>query len=405
MKSNKFLLALTALSLVYIGLAPTSCGGKVNVDPSGTTTTGGGSPGGGGQGAGGIGAGGTGAGGTGAGGTTSTGGTMNTGDDLCPGDPYTLGFGDSKLLSGDTSMANGDYSSFCDADSGPENVYALTFANSGTLAIVLTSGGDGLDPALYLRRTCDDNTTTVFCRDLSTSKRDYLLHVDSGTYYLFVDGEDQSSGSYLLNLAFADATCGDGVTNPHKGEQCDDGNMDLGDGCDASCQLEPAQNDDCSDPQGPIAILAGFTNIVGTTLGNSPSHHFDFSQCGFGGEQQNGVDRVVALAPQVSGTMNLKRGFDATGTTALCTLLMDPGCWLSTVHVRTEAGDPAGACSKQSNQIACGDPGVDPGYVQDITFPVTAGEVYYVFLDTYWDGGGEPTFVSGPYNLNVTLTP
>jgi cysteine-rich repeat protein len=35
------------------------------------------------------------------------------------------------------------------------------------------------------------------------------------------------------------AFCGDDYINPTRGEQCDDGNLDNGDGCDAMCRLEP----------------------------------------------------------------------------------------------------------------------------------------------------------------------
>jgi len=34
--------------------------------------------------------------------------------------------------------------------------------------------------------------------------------------------------------------CGDGVTDTDRGEQCDDGNMNSGDGCSNICQTETA---------------------------------------------------------------------------------------------------------------------------------------------------------------------
>ena len=35
------------------------------------------------------------------------------------------------------------------------------------------------------------------------------------------------------------AQCGDGTLNTTSGEACDDGNLNAGDGCDGSCQVEP----------------------------------------------------------------------------------------------------------------------------------------------------------------------
>jgi cysteine-rich repeat protein len=44
----------------------------------------------------------------------------------------------------------------------------------------------------------------------------------------------------LLGACYpSNAHCGDGFTDPGLGEQCDDGNTISGDGCSATCQLEP----------------------------------------------------------------------------------------------------------------------------------------------------------------------
>jgi cysteine-rich repeat protein len=51
----------------------------------------------------------------------------------------------------------------------------------------------------------------------------------------------------IRDLAF----CGDGEMDG--GEECDDGNTDDGDGCSASCELEPAPMPDAGTPDGGVA--------------------------------------------------------------------------------------------------------------------------------------------------------
>jgi cysteine-rich repeat protein len=46
--------------------------------------------------------------------------------------------------------------------------------------------------------------------------------------------------------------CGDRIVQPPK-EECDDGNIDPGDGCDEFCQIEPSDVDPCDwDGNGAI---------------------------------------------------------------------------------------------------------------------------------------------------------
>lgn len=53
------------------------------------------------------------------------------------------------------------------------------------------------------------------------------------------------------------AACGDGEVNA-KGEECDDGNLADGDGCDAMCKLEPWQHEGVAHDV-PVADLYGWT--------------------------------------------------------------------------------------------------------------------------------------------------
>ena len=394
-----FLLASTAS-------VQTGCG-----DDTTTSTTGGG-------GVGGTGAGGTGAGGTGAGGSTGGGGTGGegamggggdggapplTGEDTCPGDPYDLSPGTTLNLFGDTSMAADDYQSFC-GDPNPGNngdlVYALTFDSPGTLSLNHTSEG-ALNPALYVRTTCDDDDTTVFCRDISDTQRTFKQHVEAQTYYVIADASGEMNGAYTLTVDYQAPICGDGVTNPPN-EECDDGNNSPGDGC-VDCNLEGNVFNSCANPE-PEMVTVGDTLLIGTTLGNSDDHTFSVG-CPGPTDTGGGPDRVYEIEPDTSGTMTIKLGFEADGVTPSC--VADPNgayCWDHVLHVRHADGMQGQAtCSDISNEVACDATVTAPAYTHTVTFPVTANEKYYVFIDSYWNGGGTPAFASGPYFLHVNL--
>ncbi len=49
---------------------------------------------------------------------------------------------------------------------------------------------------------------------------------------------DDGSESATCNVNCTTSVCGDGILNVTAGEQCDDGELDPGDGCDATCQIE-----------------------------------------------------------------------------------------------------------------------------------------------------------------------
>lgn len=319
--------------------------------------------------------------------------------------------GFSAAFDGNTLAASSEslYSSPCEIVSGPEEVYRLDVAQEGTISIV-AAALEGQDLTFHLRTECDDVTSATLCRNHDPEKQTeaFTTSLAAGTYFLFIDSEVHNNGStgqgaYQVSVTFDEGRCGDGAHNA--GEQCDDGNVEVGDGCDASCQLEPGSNDSCADPQGPILLGEGSQVYTASTLGNNASHGFDEVACGvidYGGARE----RVIAVTPQITGELSLKLGYDLAGTTAICAQdISASGCWDRVLHVRHAAGDASeAACANVANQIAC-DKGNDwPEYVQELTLEVTANETYYVFIDSYWDGGGNPAWASGPYNLHMNLT-
>ena len=166
---------------------------------------------------------------------------------------------------------------------GPEDAYVASFDEAGTVCI--STAGSDFDTLLYVRTGCDDPDSEVACNDdRAPGQLQAQLEIDAqaGTdYYIFVDGFGPGSvGDYSLAIAagpcpeclddngcrdgeicaagecvgcIEDADCDegevctDGACAPPAecgnevldvGEACDDGNLDNGDGCDASCGSE-----------------------------------------------------------------------------------------------------------------------------------------------------------------------
>lgn len=362
--------------------------------PTSTTTTGG---------MGGAGA--TGGGGAGANGGSGGGGMMNSGTDLCPGEAINIANGFQGTFIGDTSLAAADYASVCEVDSGPEVVYQLNIATPGTFSLSALAL-DGQDLSIYMREACTAVSSTVFCRNHDTlmEQRGVKRHLDAGTYHLFVDTEGQVGGRYTLDIVFADGFCGDGVKSPT--EQCDDANGTSNDGCD-NCVLEAAANDTCADPFSDL-LSPGSHVYPGNNFANTDNQQFQDGQCQVTEASPGGPDRVYDFTPQVDGTLRLRLGWDATNMDpSFCEIDFDnPGCLESVLHVRHAAGASGPAvCSNLLNQIACDGSQSVEFLTRDITIPVIGNEHYYVFVDSYYDGGANPEYVGGPYFLHVELTP
>jgi cysteine-rich repeat protein len=284
-------------------------------------------------------------------------------------------------------------------------VYAFTVTQSGTFRIVLDATGSALDPILYMRSTCDAANTLVWCRNQGGVQESYLENLDLGTYYVFVDGDGQTQGSYTLTIDFTAPACGDGALNPD--EECDDGNHDIGDGCDASCNFEAHAYESCSAPSPGQDVQPGHTLILGNDLGNADDHTWPNGACGATDDSGGGPDQVYVLVPAISGTMEIKLGYDATGDVSECSIdSLGPYCWDRILYVRHADGQSGVAvCSNIANEYACAPESPAPDFASDLIMSVTAGETYYLFIDSFWNGGGVPGYVSGPYYLHIYLNP
>lgn len=72
----------------------------------------------------------------------------------------------------------------------------------------------------------------------------WFNHVSKGTWY---DAPTFASGPTPGIIERDSIVCGDGIVDVEFGEQCDDGNVDPGDGCSATCTVEEGWN--CADAQ------------------------------------------------------------------------------------------------------------------------------------------------------------
>ena len=113
--------------------------------------------------------------------------------------------------------------------------YQWTAPRTATYAI--DTFGALFDTVLSVRNaTCSGDE--LACNDDAMGLQSQVrLALSAGqTIMVVVEGYGRSNGLYSLNIDRF-PSCGDGVLDP--GEQCDDGNGASGDGCSASCHIEP----------------------------------------------------------------------------------------------------------------------------------------------------------------------
>lgn len=202
---------------------------------------------------------------------------------------------------------------------------------------------------------CDDDSGTgnlsalTFAATMGTS---YKIRVASF-------GATAAGGAFNVNIICA--VCGNGVLEG--AEQCDDGNVLAGDGCSATCTLEPPANEDCSG-----ALMAG----CGTTMGNNAG---------------SVAPDMVEASCQASSNKDVWYKFTAPTT--------------GTVTVDTEGSTQTdtvlslyGSCG--GLEIVCDDDG-GTGLLSRFTFSATMGTMYWIRLASF---GAAPA--GGAFRLNIT---
>ncbi len=164
--------------------------------------------------------------------------------------------------------------------------------------------------------------------------------------------------------------CGNNITEP--GEECDDGNTNVGDGCNAACQIE--DNNLCANALPIEEGTTTFSTFLATTDGPILPPACDE---GFG--LSFGQDIWFCYAAMCSGT----------ATVSLCG---------SSYDTRLAAYSGCACPATNDRLIACGDDYCGLLALQSqVSFPVTAGQTYLIRVGGYGlDAGfGALTIVCG----------
>ncbi|MCA9679839.1 MAG: DVUA0089 family protein, partial [Myxococcales bacterium] len=232
-----------------------------------------------------------------------------------------------------------------------------------------TAGTCGIDTVI---RLFDNTGTEVGVDDegglnscsLIDPSVDTFARLAPGTYWLQV--EDYLNNSLIPNydVVFSSApvdVCGNGVTEPLIGENCDDGNTTAGDGCDATCRfegnlvLETEPNGDATTANASGLSALGSQTVGGVIAAGGDADWWSFVVPAGGGT----VDLLTygtLGSPTVCGGIDTEIWlYDSTGTQLAnnddigfpnyCSALTNGPLAAGTYYVRVEYYDPFGASS------------------------------------------------------------
>jgi cysteine-rich repeat protein len=255
----------------------------------------------------------------------------------CPGAAIGVKQGIDTSVTGDASKAADDTSGSCGGNAAGEVVYQVTPDTNGELAITITGVG-ATDPVLYVREGDCGFGSEVACANATGAggKETVTVPVKAGVpVWVFADGTINQEGQYGLDFHLK-------------------GGLD-GDACPGlSAPIAPKQE----------LLFDGDTSLAQADLKGTGA-------CDTSGTK----DLVYGIKPSADGTLYVDvdpaPGYDAQ------------------LHVRS------GTCTKPANQILCEDTG-GPGVSELVSFPVKAGETYYVIVDG-------KVGQAGPFKLDVLL--
>jgi cysteine-rich repeat protein len=276
----------------------------------------------------------------------------------------------ATLDSGNTNLSTGHTALQCrPASFGVDAFYSVTPAESGVLRVRLTNIAIK-DAVLGMRSTCVGATSgnaADICADAYPGQGDEEIAfvAEAGnTYVIFVDTSSSNAlnkGTYTLVFHQSPGTCGDGLrVDP---EECDDGNSVAGDGCTATCRIQPLAGLDAC-PGAPIALIPTASGGRKATISLDTSS-VSSQYAGFCGG--SGPDAVVQVTPDIAGT--LRGSLDAS--------------YEALLYARTACNDSS-TDLKRDFDSGCDTPSA-------IEFPVEAGKPIFFFVDGLSGSSGRAT--------------
>ena len=210
-------------------------------------------------------------------------------------------------ITGNTADGNTDVTNYpdCTSLSYPNNGQIFVFQNATRALVDITStrltGTHDYD-LFVLDGTSGDSCTAASCIDGSTgSSATESVSFDAaagGTYFVAYDlyGSTAETTDYSLDITCTPVVCGDGIV-VSGAESCDDGGTDPGDGCSATCTVEPSYG--CTGTPSICAPLCG-NGVVDSGEG-----------CDDGG---------TGAGDGCSATCTVESGYVCSGSPSVCSL-------------------------------------------------------------------------------------
>ncbi|MEW6434470.1 MAG: hypothetical protein AB1730_23460 [Myxococcota bacterium] len=283
-------------------------------------------------------------------------------NDGCAGAQALSFVGDTATATGTTFGATNsnsptDNAPACGTDFLPRRygrdlVYTYTLTGAQDVDIRVTpTAGSALVPAVYVRLPgqCTSfsagSELSCMAQTRPAEARLYLPNQPAGTYPLFVDSNGYDTGGYTLTVKKLPATL-------------------------------PPSNDTCTAPG---VVTQGATGVTGDTTGakddysisSSPNYSAACRQYFFSGRDL-AYQYTASTTGTVTATLTPQGLFDPA------LMLLQPACG-------------AASCVRFSDSGG-------PGVAESFTFSVTAGQTYYLVVDS-WDGTQPNTF--GTFTLTV----
>lgn len=281
----------------------------------------------------------------------------------CPGKVLAIdGTKDTEITDTTATSASGQVGTgACAVGVGKERVYEIIPTASGKLTVQML-GDTGMDPTLYARETDCATGKQLACAETTGDGGSETLNINvlaGKHYWIIADSKAGTAGDYFLAFHLAPGPfCGDGKVDT--GEGCDDANKTALDGCGNNCvpDGDPTSADACPGQEAHV-----WPGVTMTIDGSTASYAATYNSSGCSG---SAPERVYAVTSHVSGTM-----------TAKITASWGSGSPLLYVRSAPCASGAELACVNKNSATP-----------DTLTWPVTSGATYSLFVDGFNSGKG-----------------